>query len=295
MHTIRRGALSALVVAMALAVLPACDPDAEKEPEPAPENRKGRITGTVQMADGAPPAGVELHLYETDAHATTNAQGTFAFEGLNAGTYTVAISKTGYQSQQESVDVEEKLTTSLAIVMEPGAATSRLSGTITLEGATSHEGVAVSLKDTTFTTTTNAQGGFVLEEVPSGVFILVASKVGHDPEEKVVIVTGEPETVSFTLRRETGSFAGAVTLEGAASDEGVTVTLTDTAFSAQSDAEGMFAMIHVPPGTYTAVASKAGYVSVTKEVTVEAGKATAATFTLKAGAGLVGLESATAH
>ncbi|RKH16032.1 PEGA domain-containing protein [Corallococcus praedator] len=295
MQTNRRGALSALVVAMALAILPACDPDAEKEPDPAPENRKGRITGTVQMADGASPAGVELHLYETDVRATTNAQGTFAFEGLNAGTYTLAISKTGYQSQQDSVEVEEKLTTSLAIVMEPGAATSRISGTLTLEGATSHEGVTVSLKDTMFTTTTNAQGAFVLEGVPSGAFFLVASKEGYATEEKLVIVMGEPETVTFTLGRPKGSIGGSVTLEGAASGEGVTVTLTGTSFSAQSDSDGIFVMLQVPPGTYSAVASKAGYTSVTQEVTVTAGETAFVSFTLKAGEGFVSLESATAH
>ncbi|MCY1033716.1 carboxypeptidase-like regulatory domain-containing protein [Corallococcus sp. BB11-1] len=201
MDTNRRGALSALVVAMALAVLPACDPDAEKEPEPAPENRKGRITGTVQMEDGASPAGVEIHLQETDARLTTSAQGTFAFEELDSGAYTFVISKTGYRSLRRTVDLEARKTVVMAIEMDPGAATTRVSGTITLEGASSHEGITVSLKDTAFTTTTNAQGGFVLEGVEIGSYTLVASKEGYASEETYVGVLGSPRTVNLTLGR----------------------------------------------------------------------------------------------
>ncbi|MCY1042016.1 carboxypeptidase-like regulatory domain-containing protein [Corallococcus sp. bb12-1] len=201
MNTNRRGALTALVVAMALAVLPACDPDAEQDPDTTPETRKGRITGNVSMSDGASPAGAEIHLQETDTRITTTAQGTFAFEALDVGTYTFVISKAGYQSLRRSVDLEAGKTVSMGIEMDPGAATNRLSGTITLEGASSHEGITVSLENTAFTTTTNAQGGFVLEGLEIGSYTLLATKEGYASEETYVGMLGSPRTVNLTLGR----------------------------------------------------------------------------------------------
>ncbi|RYZ34168.1 MAG: hypothetical protein EOO71_39910 [Myxococcaceae bacterium] len=286
MNTNRRGALSALVVAMALAFLPACDPDAEQ-----PDTGPGKVTGQVTLDDGAPPEGIEVLLNGTQVAA--DAQGAFTFDGVTPGTYVLTGIKAGYEGPSLVVVVKPAETTTVSVTLK--LVRSQVSGTITLEGATSHEGITVSLKDTAFTTTTNAQGAFVLEGVATGVYTLVASKEGYETGEVLAIVTGEPEAVNLTLGRPTGSIGGSITLEGAASNEGVTVTLTGTSFTAQSDEYGIFVMIQVPPGTYSAVASKAGYVSVTQEVTVKAGETAVPSFTLKAGAGLLGLESVAAH
>ncbi|MFP2959156.1 carboxypeptidase regulatory-like domain-containing protein [Myxococcus sp. 1LA] len=104
-----------------------------------------------------PPEDVEVTLFDTGAKATPGADGGFAFTDLTPGTYTLSVLAVGYEPLQQDVSVEADKATTVTLTLK--LLRSRVSGTILLEGATTHEGITVSLKDSAFTTTTDASGG----------------------------------------------------------------------------------------------------------------------------------------
>ncbi|MFY1827990.1 MSCRAMM family protein [Myxococcus fulvus] len=275
----RLGALVAL--ALTMAILPACG---DKDDVP-----RGSIAGQVELDDGASPEGSEVTLLYTGDTFTLGEDGRFTFEDLEPGTYLVSVLVSGYESLLQEVRVESSQVASTLFTLK--RVRRQVSGTIQLEGATTHEGVTVSLQDTSFTTTTDAAGRFVLEGVPTGAYVLEASKEGYDSKLSVVALTSSPETVSLTLRRKAAlSISGVIILQDTTDSSGVRVVLQGTSHIAFTlDAYGGFALMDVAPGVYTLVASKEGYVSKSEVVTVEEGKAAYVLLTLDlatSGAGL---------
>lgn len=65
------------------------------------------ISGAAALDDQADPSGITVTLVDggAKASATTGSSGTFQFTRLGAGTYTLTVSKTGYQSVSETLQV----------------------------------------------------------------------------------------------------------------------------------------------------------------------------------------------
>lgn len=79
------------------------------------------VTLTGQVIDAATQQsleGVQVMLDGEDMEATTGTDGSFSFEGLSAGTYTVMAQADGYQDWEDTVSVSEDGGT-LTIEMEP--------------------------------------------------------------------------------------------------------------------------------------------------------------------------------
>ncbi|GEN05960.1 Carboxypeptidase regulatory-like domain-containing protein [Myxococcus fulvus] len=258
----RLGALVALVLTMA--ILPACGDEDAVPP--------GSITGQVELDDGASPEGSEVTLVDTGDTFTLDEDGRFTFEDVKPGTYGLSVLVSGYEPLLQEVQVESAKVASAHFTLK--RVRSQVSGTIQLEGATTHEGVTVSLRDTSFTTTTDAAGHFVLEGVPTGAYTLEVSREGYDSRLTVVALTSEPEEVTLTLKRKASlSISGVIILQDTLDSSGVRVVLQGTSHIAFTLNEyGSFALMDVAPGVYTLEASKQGYVSTSEEVTVEEGK-----------------------
>ena len=75
------------------------------------------LTGTVVGSDGEPLAGATVEVEALDRGATTNADGQFRFEGLEAGSYMLETRFVGFQSRQVEVAVPED--TPVRIALEP--------------------------------------------------------------------------------------------------------------------------------------------------------------------------------
>ncbi|WP_395806791.1 collagen binding domain-containing protein [Archangium minus] len=262
MRTNRRGALVALL--MAVIAVQGCGSDDEVDDAVS----TGTITGTVTLDDGASPEGVEVESLDTRATALADVQGHFTLKNLKAGSQTLVTVHPGYEVQQLEVEVKQGETTDVSITLK--RIKHKVSGTVQLEGASSHEGITVILEDTAFSTTTDAQGRFVFEGVTSGAYFLLASKDGYEERSKVLAVIEdtvvEPLTLPVIVEP---SLDGIVYLSDNGSPVGVTLTLEGTAYSTMIDNDsGYFRFTNVPPGAYTLVVSKQGYITQTRAVTV---------------------------
>lgn len=274
MRTNRWGALVALL--MAGIVVQGCGPDDSKEDAVI----TGAVTGTVTLDDGASPQGVEVESLDANSTVRTDAQGRFILQNLKAGTQTLLASHPGYEVHQLEVEVKRGETTDVSITLK--RLKYKVSGTLQLEGASSHEGITVTLEDTAFSTTTDAQGRFVFEGVVSGAYILVASKDGYEERSTVLAVIEDTVVETLTLPAIVEpSLDGLVFLSDDASPVGVSLVLEGTAYGTVIDNDsGYFRFTNVPPGPYTLVVSKQGYITQTRSVTV-GGEVTTFSFSLQ--------------
>ncbi|WP_225408722.1 carboxypeptidase regulatory-like domain-containing protein [Stigmatella hybrida] len=246
----------------------------------------GTVTGTVTLDDGASPEGTEVESLDTVSTALADAQGRFTLKNLKAGTQTIVAFQSGYELHQMQVEVKRGETTDVSMTLK--RAKHKVSGTVLLEGQSSHEGITVTLEDTAFSTTTDAQGRFVFEGVVPGAYFLVASKDGYEEQREVLAVIEDTavETLTLPVMVE-ASLDGIVFLSDDGSPVGVVLTIEGTAYSTTIDSgSGYFRFTDVPPGVYTLVVSKPGYITQTRAVTV-GGEVSTYFFSLERSPGLV--------
>ncbi len=178
--TVRAGATEQLLLTMSIA--------------------RGSIAGVVQLEDAPTTSGISVAVVQTNSSVLTDSQGRFSFSNLPIGTYTVTAWWNGYNVTERSVEVRSQATTDVVITLRRSAGI--VAGIVQLEGASNHEGVAVSLAGHDVTATTDAQGRFVLEGVRDGHHTLTARRPHYARAETSLDVSREqPSSVNLSLAR----------------------------------------------------------------------------------------------
>ncbi|WP_158624971.1 carboxypeptidase regulatory-like domain-containing protein [Corallococcus terminator] len=247
--------------------------------DPTDPSDLARVVGTVSLESTTNAAGVQVSLTGTDLRATTNAAGAFVLEKVPAGTHELTATRTGYTQARQSLSVaaDDSVEVSLALLRARG----RVSGVLTLEGATEVAGVTVTLEGANLTATPDAQGRFALEGVPTGSYVLKASRTGYATVSQSVEVTeGNDTLLTLLLGRYRGRIEGQVRLSDSAPSQGITVALEGTDTATTTDGQGRFALESVPTGTYSLVASKEGYTAVRQSLEVKATGSSSVTLSL---------------
>ncbi|MBB2151526.1 TonB-dependent receptor [Pedobacter gandavensis] len=83
---------------------------------------RGAITGKVTTSDGKPAAFVNLQIVENGKKSLSNEDGTFRFNNLKGGTYTVKCSYVGLKIQSQKVTVIEGQTATVDFTLPESAA-----------------------------------------------------------------------------------------------------------------------------------------------------------------------------
>jgi hypothetical protein len=137
------------------------------------------------------------------------------------------------------------------------------------EAARDHSGISVRVRTedetpTSIETTTDETGAFGLAVNP-GTYKLYFNAPDHTETGPVtaVVVDGEVSTLSesIVLNINPGRINGRIALEGASADghSDIVLSLTNTSFTAITDADGTFQIADLPAGTYTLRATKENY------------------------------------
>lgn len=201
-------------------------------------SRGGEITGQVlssrnvpltgddydlAVIDYAPPASERRYHRLSDGaySASLSPQGTFALGPLRPGTYYLrATSKQGHIAYSSPIEVSAAQTTSnVTITIQlPGKVTGRvleLSSKNPIAGATVQllEGLRQGRKKT-FTTTTDAQGNFSLEDVPPGRRSLRVSHAGFVTQVAAGLEVSPGQTLSQQVAMERGKNERAFSFHG---------------------------------------------------------------------------------
>ena len=77
--------------------------------------KNGNIHGAVTTSDGTAAAFVTVQIKSLSKGTLTNEEGHFSFSRLKPGSYTLSVSLTGYETIEQTVEVEEGKTAKLSI------------------------------------------------------------------------------------------------------------------------------------------------------------------------------------
>lgn len=238
------------------------------------------ITGRVVLEGASNYSGVTVSatslidsskLYTT----TTTEDGLYYFVSLDVGTWLLKFQKDGYLSVgPEQVPLASDTIEEVKVVTLKNE-NSVVKGIVSLDGSSSFLGVNVLLKNssdgTTFSTTTDIEGRYVISNVKPGSYELILSKEGYSSAtvKNLYVDKGTTKVVDgISLDIAVTSIKGQVSLELRTDFSGALVTATsisnpDLIYSAITNSQGTFTFAKMYSGEYQIVVSCNGYSSIT--------------------------------
>lgn len=262
-----------------------------------------RLMGTITDTGGSPVAGANLTLSlaamglqttsdssdPTTEKAVTNADGTYAFNNMAVGQYTMTVAADGYgRLTKQQINVGEDEDTSQDLVLEVASA---MGGTITSTNGTPIEGAIVKVysianRDTRTQTQTESQadGTFLVNDIPDGEYSLRVEAEGYKDEPWTRASSGEmsltiqlspkPKIRGRVVDAQTGKplTTFTVNLRQGVTNSDMSTKVQGTTKSV-SDPEGRFEVDAPLPGDYRVEAVAAGYApSFSEDFRIEEGQ-----------------------
>ena len=180
---------------------------------------------------------------------------------LAPGTYTVTISKTGYDTITDSVTITSGVTTSKSYTLTPSKGT--------LSVTTSPTGASVKVvSETSPTAAGETKTSPCTFSLAPGTYAVTITKTHYDTITDIVTITsGVTTTRSYKLTPTPGTLAITTMPTGATVKLGAETKTSPCNFTLAS-------------GAYTVTVSKSGYDTITDSITITAGETTTKSYTL---------------
>src|SRR5438445_2174036 len=236
--------------------------------QPSTSPTTGDVKGIVTDQSTAQPlAGVAIRLAENAGISGTSANdGSFHLSAIPAGTYTLQLSRSGYQSRTASIQISAGQTLDAgAIALAPVATTATLSGVVKDNNAKPLQNVIIAIGSKS--TLTDATGNYLLAGLPPGAATISASLSGYQTANaSATFVAGGNYVFSPTLYPNNVP-PPATTLQGVIVDAGTKTPIAGASVAMgnvtqTSDASGKFVFGSVTAGAFTLTVSAMGYQSV---------------------------------
>lgn len=225
----------------------------------------GDIHGTVlDGTDGTPLGGVTVTAGTVST--VTDSRGQYVLEDVPVGQQTVTFDRPDLAPATGTVTVVEntsqELNSTLSLV-QSGA----IAGTVVdSRSGSGIEGVAVFIADVRLSTTTDENGQYVLEDVPTGTHSVSYDRTGYQSETfaVTVVATGTTSQDVSLVAPAVGAIRG-LTLDAATGEivAGVYITVSGLGRQATSGEDGTYSFADIPAGDYELVAAAAGYAQTT--------------------------------
>lgn len=271
----------ALTYAAHLGTLSSAEP--EVMPEPAVVRERASVRGVALDEAGVPVAGALVRVEAPEVQtgdegsnsgarvvgeARSDDAGEFVVEDVPPGTYELVVNVPGRSEVRSTVTLDGDLALP---PLRVGERSRSLRGRVdTSSDAPLRATVRVlSGAEVVAEVTTDDQGAYVLDDLPSGPLTLVIEAEGREPwqQELGADARGEVAGVTLTLPAPEAEIRGTVhRLRGAAL--GARVTLEPTGATLVADVEGRFAMF-VEPGSYVVHIEADGHRPQDRRVMVE--------------------------
>ena len=241
-------------------------------PAPQPLTLTGRVT---DASTGAPLPGATLTATSgtVTLTATSGTDGRYTIADLPAGMVTIVVSATGFFTQTIQATAPLAGTVSIDPALVPLPATTAVTGTVfnAVRGLP-EAGVAITVRGTTLTATTDTEGRYFFANLATGVHVFAFEKAGFVTNTTATVTVapqpdGHPAVVNFAFP------FGAAAAPPTAIDTTVSgivqdaltgrplpgATLYAGGITAVADAEGRFTLAGLPPGTVGIAVIHSGY------------------------------------
>ena len=242
---------------------------------------RGILKGSVVLSDATDTFGLNgISIVITDSTnsysytANTSTSGSFSIVDIYPGTYSVEISKEGYESalitdvKIQGASVSTLPTTSLQVI---GGS---LSGCVTIEGKTDFSGISILAKSETgksIFAITDSTGNFAWEKVSPGTYTINASYPGYKTVSINNIIVNIGSEVSGivlpSMQKATYSISGKVILEGIQSGfEGTSVLVQkastlENVTTTVTGLDGTFTVSDIDSEEYILTITRDGYLT----------------------------------
>lgn len=205
----------------------------------------GNIQGTVKdYTSGQLISNCNVSLLPGGKSISTDANGSFSFEGLVAGTYTLSFSKSDYNNETQEVSVVTGQTTRMNVSLKLlSSTTGSISGVIKdYVNGQFISNCNISLSPGGKSKTSSSSGAYEFTELIPGEYTLTFTKAGYDDVNTSVAVTAGKNSSLDILLKAKSSFA----LSENSYDFGDMEVTKTFYFSNNSDESSSFTISNVP-------------------------------------------------
>ena len=226
----------------------------------------GNLIGYVSDDANQPVSNVNIYLTtpKQTFSTVTDANGTFAFNGIISGEHILNSSKEGYGVATQTISITASATTDItssAITLDRKL----LIGIVNLDGEIDHSGATVSLQGSSLSDATSIPAGtFTMYGLEAGNYQLQVTKSGYGVATQTISITASATTdiTSSAITLDRKLLIGIVNLDGEIDHSGATVSLQGSSLSdATSIPAGTFTMYGLEAGNYQLQVTKSGYVT----------------------------------
>jgi hypothetical protein len=169
-------------------------------PTPTPSPTKAAISGQViDTVTRLPIVGATISLSPGGATTLTDVNGNFSF-GVNAGTYTVTASATGYSSSSQTVTVNGGQNLGVTFKLVSLAATGGIKGSVTNRVTSAGIAGSTVTMSNGLVNVTDVNGAFSFPVVLYGTYTIMVSAIGYVSQtQSVTVKPGHTTTINFQL------------------------------------------------------------------------------------------------
>ena len=240
----------------------------------------GSISGSVfDSESGNPLANVTLYTIPATVVLSSGAEGTFTFNNIEPGSYSLIAKKTGYDSAQVTINVIAGITAAADIQLTKTdttiiPSTGDLSGSVidAVKG-TPVINAEISTSPSSTIIFTDSLGNYQFTDLTPGSYTITITKNYYSEASATVNITaGTLTTADFALTPTVGEIQGSVIDSSGAPIKDVVITTSPETGSYITDAAGNFGIGNVPVGAVTVTAEKGGFATKSVNITVNPGE-----------------------
>lgn len=227
------------------------------------------LTGRVTSSTGAAIAGAVVTAQGKTA--TTAADGSYSITGLNSGTTSVSVSRSGFTTVTQAAILADGANTLNVTLTASGTGTTSLSGTITTSTGAALPGATITVQ--TKTATSGSDGSFTIPDVTAGPTSVNVSKIGFQGQVLQVTLVPGANTLNVALVATTprATLSGTVTFNG---NPVSGVTVSTQGLSVTTGSDGTYRFSDLTTGSTTVTAQKAGFQDARQALTLVTGNNT---------------------
>lgn len=244
-----------------------------------------RINGNVEDPDGNELENAFVNINRTggssgSASSSTNADGIFSFNRLTTGTYSITISKTGYNTVNiTDFSIEDGDQLNETYVMQPRNGS--IQGTVrSMDGSLLSNAsiTATSSQNQLSSATTNSNGEFTFGTLSPDEYTLVANRTGFAQSDQVTVVL-TPDNLNETgvnidnLQPNNGTISGIIidqVTDAPLRQVNISATGSTGSGNTITNNQGEFSITNLGIGTYQLSATRDGYTTFTTSLSITA-------------------------